>query len=90
MKQIKPLKIWSNGQEKTAAVLDASIINDDLKTTSVFYWQLKEADQEEQSGQILANGNVTMSGQDYENWNGGNDYAYQFIASQINVALVEE
>jgi hypothetical protein len=88
MKQISPVSIWKNGQNKTASILDAIIINDNLSTSCTFYWMLKEADQEEQAGQVLADGNATMTGEDYDNWDGSNDYAFDYIAEQINVTIL--
>jgi hypothetical protein len=88
MVQIQPLQIWSNGQTKTAEVLDAVIVNDDLATSCTFYWLLKEADTESQPGQAITQGNVTMTGEDYLGWDGSNAYAYAFIASQINVIIL--
>jgi len=29
-----------------------------------------------------------MTGEDYETWNGGNDYAFNFIANNINVTIL--
>jgi hypothetical protein len=53
---------------------------------------LKEADSvvDEQtiSGQVLADGNVTMAGDDYDNWDGSNTYAFEYIAEQINVTIL--
>jgi hypothetical protein len=83
MKQISPLQIWKNGQLLTASVLDATIIHDNLETTCTFYWTIKE-----DKGQTLADGNVTMTGEDYEGWDGSNDYAFDYIASQINVTIL--
>jgi hypothetical protein len=88
MKNISPVSIWKNGQNKTASILDAIIINDNLSSSCTFYWMLKEADQEEQTGQVLADGNATMSGEDYDNWDGSNDYAFEYIAEQINVTII--
>jgi hypothetical protein len=94
MKQISPIQIWVNGQNKTAQVLDARIINDDLATSCTFYWELKEAsippteDTPEQAGATLAQGNVSMTGEDYENWYNSNEEAYAYIAEKINVTLV--
>ena len=92
MKNISPIQIWKNGQNKTASILDAIIINDNLSSSCTFYWMLKEADSilDEQSvaGQVLADGNVTMSGEDYGNWDGSNDYAFEYIAEQINVTII--
>jgi hypothetical protein len=88
MVQIEPLQIWSNGQTKTASELDARIINDDLKSSCTFYYELKGESTEEQAGVQLAQGNVTMDGEKYDSWDGSNDYAFQFIAEKINVKIV--
>ena len=92
MKNISPVSIWKNGQNKTASILDAIIINDNLSSSCTFYWMLKEADtvvdEQTVAGQTLADGNVTMSGEDYDNWDGSNDYAFEYIASQINVTII--
>ena len=92
MKNIEPIQIWKNGQNLTASVLDAIIINDNLSSSCTFYWMLKEEDTvtEEQttSGQTLSEGNVTMTDEDYQGWDGSNDYAFNYIASKINVTIV--
>jgi hypothetical protein len=92
MREIQPIQIWKNGEVKTASILDAQIINDNLESNCTFYWQLKEADSvvDEQtiSGQTLADGNVSLSGEDYDNWDGSNDYDFSYIATQINVVLI--
>ena len=98
MVHIEPIQIWKNGQNKTASILDAYIINDNLSSSCTFYWQLKEADitpeptedtPEPQpiAGEVLADGNVTMSGDDYNNWDGSNHEAFNFIANKINVTI---
>ena len=99
MKDIQPIQIWKNGVIKTASVLNATIINDNLSSSCTFYWQLKEADVTPEptdetpepqpiAGEVLADGNATMSGDDYENWDGSNDYAFSYIANQINVTII--
>ena len=85
MKNIQPIQIWKNGQSLTASVLDAIIINDNLSSSCTFYWMLKEEGEE---GQVLADGNTTMTGEDYDNWDGSNDYAFEYIAEQINVSII--
>jgi hypothetical protein len=87
MKNIQPIQIWKNGQQLTASVLDAIIINDNLSTSCTFYWMLKE-DLDDEVGQTLADGNATMTGEYYDNWDGSNDYAFSYIASQINVKIL--
>jgi hypothetical protein len=92
MKNIQPIQIWKNGQSKTASILDAYIINDNLSNSCTFYWMLKEAGVESEDapsvGETLADGNTTMTGDDYDNWDGSNDYAFEYIASQINVTIL--
>ena len=88
MKNIQPIQIWVNGLMQTASELDARIINDDLSNSATFYWELKTASTEEQPSVQLAQGNVSISGEDYDNWGGDNDYAYAFIAKQINVSIL--
>jgi len=102
MKNISPVTIWKNGQDKTASILDAYIINDNLSNSCTFYWMLKEANQVIENsdpelngsrtivGETLADGNTTMTGDDYNNWDGSNDYAFEYIASQINVSIATE
>jgi hypothetical protein len=87
MKNISPVTIWKNGAQLTASVLDAIIINDNLSTSCTFYWMLKE-DLDDEVGQTLADGNATMTGEDYDNWDGTNDYAFEYIATQINVTIL--
>jgi hypothetical protein len=92
MREIQPLQIWKNGEVKTASILDAQIISDNLQSNCTFYWMLKEADSvvDEQTtqGQTLADGNASLSGEYYDNWDGSNDYAFSYIATQINVTLL--
>ena len=82
MKEIQPLQIWKNGEVRTASILDAKIINDNLQSDCTFYWMLKEDDS------VLADGNVILSGDDYKNWDGNNNYVFQYISQQINVILL--
>jgi len=92
MREIQQIQIWKNGEVKTASILDAQIISDNLQSNCSFYWMLKEADTvvEEQtiSGAVLADGNANLSGEDYDNWDGNNNYAFEYIAQQIKVVLL--
>lgn len=94
MKQIQPIQIWTASGTKTAEFFDARIIADDLETSATFYWSLYAvADKQEESepdsaGQQLADGNVSMSGDEYLAWDGSNAAAYQFVASSIGVVII--
>lgn len=93
MRQIEPLQIWKNGESKTANILNAYIINDNLETSCTFYYQLCEGGQGTEEmpliqGNTLADGNVTMTGENYLAWDGSNDYAFSYIAEQLNLTLL--
>jgi hypothetical protein len=86
MKHIEPIYIWKNGVSRTASILDAIITNDNLQSSCTFYWMLKE-ELNDEAGENLAEGNCTMTGEHYDDWDGSNDYAFEYIAAQINVTL---
>lgn len=93
MKQIQPVSVWYNGEEKQAGKLLVSSVADDLATVATFYYQLLEGDSQDAdgnvvSGQSLAAGNVSMSGQDYLDWNGSNNDAYSYVAGKLNLVII--
>ena len=92
MKQIQPIQIWTASGTKTAEFFDARIIADDLETNCTFYWNLNASsvseDGSKQPAEQLADGNVSMSGEDYLAWDGSNAAAYQFVASSIGVVII--
>ena len=89
MKQIETIKIWKNGQSQEATILNAYIINDNLATSCSFYYQLcSSGEQPDSIGQSLADGNVTMDGENYLLWNGDNNDAYTYIAAELNLTLI--
>jgi hypothetical protein len=93
MKQIETIQIWKNGQSQEANLLNIYIINDNLATSCSFYYQLCSSGEPTEEtplviGQTLADGNVTMDGENYLLWNGDNNYAYSYIASELNLTLI--
>ena len=93
MRQIEPLSIWKNGQSQSANIINAYIINDNLETSCTFYYQLCEGGQGTEEmplvqGSTLADGNVSMTGENYLAWDGSNDYAFTYIAEQLNLTLL--
>lgn len=89
MKPIQPITIWKNGESQEANLLNAIIINDNLENSCTFYYQLcSSGEQPDTIGQSLAEGNVSMSGEDYLGWTGDNDYAFSYIAEQLNLTLI--
>ena len=93
MKQIQSLIIWNNGEQKTASILTAKIVEDNLKNACNFFYELSEGGQGTEAmplikGVTLVAGNVPMSGEDYLAWDGDNNYAFSYIAEQLNLTLI--
>jgi hypothetical protein len=81
MKNIESISIWDNGQNKEANILNAYAVNVNLGTSATFYYTLSnEAEQ-------LAQGNLTMSGDDYQEWD-ADGFAWGWIAAQLNLTIV--
>ena len=93
MKSIEPITIWKNGESQEANLLNAYIINDNLESSCSFYYSLNASGEGTEAiplviGQTLAEGNITMSGETYLSWDGDNDFAYSYIAEQLNLTLI--
>jgi len=97
MKQIEPIQIWDKGQLKTAELLQVTCINDNYENSATNYWALftlvKDADDNDVTGEQVAQGNTTIDGQDYINWGDQpamaiNEWIYNWVASQINVVIL--
>jgi hypothetical protein len=85
MKQIQPITLWVNGQQQTATLFSLLSINDNLKDSATFYWQLLDADAVK-----LQDGNLTMDAADYAIWSSAqdvNEAAYQWAAAKLNITL---
>jgi hypothetical protein len=94
MKKIQPITIWKNGESQEANLLNAYIINDNLATACSFYYSLCSSGEGTEAyplviGQSLAEGNITMSGDTYLNWDGSNETGYAYIAEKLNLTLIE-
>jgi hypothetical protein len=93
MKTISPVTIWKNGEQLEANFLNAYIINDNLESSCSFYYSLNTGGEGTEAmplviGQAVAEGNITMSGQDYIDWDNSNEAAYVYIADKLNLTLI--
>ena len=90
-KQIEPINIWVNGETKVAEFLNANGINVTLGVSATFYWQLftKFTDLEgnEVAGESISQGNLTMDGEDYQNWN-QDIFAWDWIATKLGLTII--
>ena len=82
MKQITPISIWDNGTVQEGTILNAFCVNDNLSNSATFYYTISS-----ESMQQLTQGNLTMQGQDYDDWQ-TNEYAYDFIANSLNLTII--
>jgi hypothetical protein len=93
MKAIQPITIWKNGESQEANLLNAYIINDNLQSSCSFYYSLNSSGEGTEAmplviWQTLADGNITMSGDDYLAWDNSNEAAFSYIAKQLNLTLI--
>ena len=93
MKLIEPIYVWNNGESQEANLLNAFIENDNLKSSCSFYYTLNEGGQGTEEnplvvGKILAEGKITMDGENYLSWDGDNNSAFQYIAKKLNLTLI--
>jgi hypothetical protein len=86
MKQIEPVSIWDNGTVQEAKILNAYAINVTLGTSAVFYYQLFTENVDLSVGLQLAQGNLTMTGEAYAQWE-VDSYAWDWIAEQLNLTI---
>ena len=81
MKTIQSVSIWANGALKNASILNAYSINVTLNQSATFYYALLSENMEK-----LAEGNLSMTGEDYQNWT-TDEVAWNFIASSLNLTI---
>ena len=92
MKTIEPVMVWFNGQEIQATVLKAIVSNDDLQNTATFQYQLMKENSVNEFYSYLESvvqNFLTITGEEYLAWD-SNDYAYNWIANQLNLTITGE
>ena len=96
-KQIEPQQVWVNGVSKVAEFFSVTCINDNYESSATNYWALftkiVDAEGVESQGEQVAQGNLTISGQDYINWGDQpamaiNAWIYQWSADQLNLTII--
>jgi hypothetical protein len=100
-KKMQPVSSWQNGEEKEATVFVLTSTYDNLSTTANFQYQLNQLIPTPptpptptlQMYNTLVTGALTMSGQDYLDWDAAidaNDWAYNWAATALKLVLVAE
>lgn len=62
-KPIDSIRIWKNGVLYYADDINVVCVYDDLNTQAKFYYELRD-----DAGEVVTNGNVTVTGQKYKNY----------------------
>lgn len=86
MKTIEAVSIWDNGTVQEAKVLNAYAVNVTLGTSATFWYGLFAETVEGNVSTQLAQGNLTMSGEAYTQWE-VDSYAWDWIAEQLNLVI---
>jgi hypothetical protein len=92
MRKIEPVQVWKNGEQLEASLLNATS-QDNLNNSCTFYYQLLVGGDGTEAmpityGQSVAEGNISLSGENYLDWDGSNDFAYSYIAEKLNLTLI--
>jgi hypothetical protein len=91
MKTIQPVNVWQNGETKSATKFNMNIVFDDLDTSATFFYELISASQDAEGNEVLsqvAQGNLSLNGQQYKDWDGSVDAAYIWGASQLSLTII--
>jgi hypothetical protein len=86
MKTIQPVLIWDNGQTLEAKILNAYAVNVTLGTSATFFYTLQAENEDGSQGIQLRQGNLTMSGEAYTQWE-LDSYAWDWVAAQLNLTI---
>ena len=90
MKTIQAVNVWQNGQVKSATGFNMNSIFDDLETSATFYYELLKVNVDaegNESTEQVAQGNLSLT-TDYDNWDGSNEWAYTWGASQLSLTII--
>jgi hypothetical protein len=87
MKTIETVSIWNNGQIDEAKVLNTYAINVTLNTSATFWYGLLAETADGNISTTLAQGNLTMTGDAYTQWQTDN-YAWDWVAAQLNLTII--
>jgi hypothetical protein len=82
MKTIQSIPTWVKGQAVTATIFNLRPIGGELFQSATFYFALLDSDLV-----VTADGNLTMSGEAYNEWGNDDEYAYNYAANMLNLVI---
>lgn len=85
MKKIEPIQSWVKGQKVTATILNLQPIGGTLFVDAKFYYALLDDNLVK-----VAEGNIDMTGEAYQEWGNDDEYAYNWAASKdvLNLTII--
>ena len=86
MKTIEAVSVWDNGTVQQAVILNSYATNVTLNTSATFWYGLFTENADTSLGIQVAQGNLTMTGDAYTQWQTDN-YAWDWIAEQLNLTI---
>jgi hypothetical protein len=86
MKTIESVNIWDGGVVREATILNSYATNVILNTSATFLYALFQTNPDGTLGQQLAQGNLTMIGEAYAQWE-VDSYAWDWVAAQLNLTI---
>jgi len=82
MKTIESIPTWVKGQAVTATIFNLRPIHGELFKYTDFCYQLLD-----EKMAVVADGNLTMSGEAYNEWGNDDEYAYNYAAEKLNLVI---
>jgi hypothetical protein len=82
MKTIQAIPTWVKGQSVTATIFNLRPIYGELFKSADFYYQLLDKDLA-----MVAEGNISLSGEAYQEWGSDDNYPYEYAAEQLNLTI---
>jgi hypothetical protein len=89
MKTIESVSVWDNGTVQEAVILNSYATNVTLNTSATFWYGLFTETAEGFQGSQVTQGNLTMTGDAYTQWQTDN-YAWDWVAGQLNLTITGE
>lgn len=86
MKTIQSVPIWDNGKLQEAKILNTYAVNVVLNKYANFAYFLFIQNEDGTQGSQVAQGNLTMNGTAYEQWQ-SDSYAWDWVAQQLNLVI---
>lgn len=90
MKTIQAVNVWQNGQIKSATGFNMNSIFDNLEDSATFYYELLQVSVDSEGNETteqVAQGNLSLTA-DYDSWDGSNEWAYNWGATQLGLTII--